>query len=190
MILLNKKLVLIGDSITFGYGVNKKDSWVYNLSKNLPLEIINKGINGDTTPSILNRFYEDVIALNPDYIFIMGGTNDLLCGRSISSIKDNISEMIKDSLGKNLIIGIPPCIIKEMAENLFMPSTHYTHCKNSLPILRKELIDLCQNYSVKYIDFYKLTFDNIGKNIFIDGIHLNSLGNNIMLNEFLKVFTL
>jgi lysophospholipase L1-like esterase len=185
---LNKKLILIGDSLTFGYGVNKKDSWTYNLSEELSIDIINKGINGDTTPSMLNRFYEDVSALNPDYIFIMGGTNDLLCGRSISSIIDNINEMVKDSSNKKLFIGIPPCIIKKMAEDLFMPSTFYTYCNDSLPILRKELINLCHNYSIKYIDFYQLTINNLDKNIFIDGIHLNSLGNNLILTEFLKIF--
>lgn len=187
---MNKKLVLLGDSLTFGYGVNKKDSWAYNLSKHLPFEIINKGINGDTTSSMLDRFYEDVSSLNPDYVFVMGGSNDLLCGRTISSIIANIEEIIKDYSSKNIIIGIPPCIIKKMAEKLFMPSSLYTYLETSLPLLRTELIDLCNTYSIKYIDFYSLTLNNIDKNIFIDGIHLNSLGNNLMLNEVLNTLTI
>ncbi|MDS0528108.1 GDSL-type esterase/lipase family protein [Clostridium sp. SHJSY1] len=187
---MNKKIVLLGDSLTFGYGVTKKDSWAYNLSKHLSLEIINKGINGDTTASMLDRFYEDVSSLNPDYVFVMGGSNDLLCGRTPSSIVANIEEIIKDYSSKNIIVGIPPCIIKEMAERLFMPSSLYTYLESSLPLLRKKIINLCNTYSIKYIDFYSLTLNNIEKNIFVDGIHLNSLGNNLMLTEILNVLTI
>lgn len=180
-------LVLIGDSLTFGYGVPKKHSWVYNLSTELSINIINKGINGDTTPSMLSRFYSHVTTNNPDFIFIMGGTNDLLSGRTVDSIISNIEEMIKDSLGKTIFLGIPPCIIEKMAQNLFMPSSFYTHCSNNLPVLRTKLIELCKKYSIKYVDFYALSINNLEKSIFLDGIHLNSLGNNLMKNEFLKI---
>ena len=183
--------VLIGDSLTFGYGVHKKDSWVYKLSEKLiDTKIINKGINGDTTPSILNRYYDDVISLNPSKVFLMGGTNDLLCGRSIKSIIDNIELMIKDSKGREIILGIPPCIKKEMAEKLFLPSEFYSYCTENLPVLREELIKLCNSYSITYADFYSLTSSNLNKNIYLDGIHLNSLGNNLLLEELLKIMNL
>ena len=178
---MNDIFVLIGDSLTFGYGVPKKDSWAYKLCEQLPIEVINKGINGDTTPSMLNRFYNDVSSLSPSKIFIMGGTNDLLCGRSVNSIVDNIEIMIKECKCSEIIIGIPPCIKKEMAQKLFMPSNFYSYCTDSLPILQNKLINMCSKYSIKYADFYSLTLSNINNNIYVDGIHLNSLGNNLLL---------
>ncbi|MGG7176980.1 GDSL-type esterase/lipase family protein [Clostridium paraputrificum] len=189
---LNEKFVFIGDSITFGYGVPKNQGWVSKLSTTLKSEVINKGVNGDTTPSMLNRFYEDVITHNPKYIFIMGGTNDLLSGRSIDSILSNITEMINEGIEANstIYIGIPPYIIKEMANKLFIPSPFYSYCENSLPILRTELINLCKKRAIKYFDFYNLTLDNLDKNIYIDGIHLNFLGNTFLLNEAIKVLSI
>ena len=183
--------IFIGDSLTFGYGVHKNEGWVYKISKNTSLNVINKGINGDTTPSMLNRFFNDVISKNPDNIFIMGGTNDLLCGRSISSIIDNIDEMIKDSItiASNVYIGIPPCIISEMANRLFMPSNLYDYCEKNLPILRSKLITLCDSYYIKYIDFYSLSINNINNDIYLDGIHLNSFGNNLMFQETIKIIS-
>ncbi|MBE6048376.1 MAG: GDSL family lipase [Clostridium sp.] len=184
---MNNILVLIGDSLTFGYGVPKKDSWAYKLSKILPdIKVINKSINGDTTPSMLSRYYNDVVSLNPSEIFIMGGTNDLLCGRSVKSIIDNIELMIKDSKDSKIILGIPPYLNKQMAEKLFLPSDLYSYCIKSLPILRKELIKLCNQHFITYVDFYSLTAINSAKNIYIDGVHLNSLGNNLLLDEFIK----
>lgn len=186
---MSKNFVFLGDSLTFGYGVKPNEGWVYLLSKYTDYNIINKGINGDTTVSMMDRFYNDVASNNPDYIFIMGGTNDLLLGRSLKYIIDNISELINDSkkLTSNIIIGIPPVINKEMANNLFMPSPLYTYCSNSLIELKNELIELCNKNKIKYIDFYSISLNNIDKNILSDGIHYNFLGNTIFFQEFLNL---
>lgn len=188
---MKNNFVFLGDSLTFGYGVNKKDCWVTLFESNTKLNIINKGINGSTTTDMLVRFDKDVMTFIPKKAFIMGGTNDLLCNRSISSIVSNIELMIKDlkSINSSIIIGIPPDIIVEDAYNLFMPSPTYDYCKKSLPTLKKSLISLCNNYDCNYIDFYSLTKNNIQKNIYLDGIHLNPQGQQLMLNEFLKEST-
>lgn len=185
---MKNDFIFIGDSITSGYGIPKKQTWVYNLSASLPYNIINMSTNGDTTTKMLDRFFIDVTIKKPDYIFIMGGTNDLLCGHTILSITRNISEMIDEGLKstKNIFVGIPPCIIKTIASKLFMPSSFYQYCENSLPILRQDIIELCNLKSVKPIDFYNLTLENIDKKIFLDGIHLNFPGNTLLLNEALQ----
>lgn len=183
--------VFIGDSLTFGYGVNKSKSWVEsfkNLNTTEHFNIINKGINGNTTTDMLNRFTEDVTMFNPKKIFIMGGTNDLLSNRPLNLIIDNIELMIKESLKKTeyVIIGIPPRIVKEDAYKLFMTSLTYDYCEKYLPILREKLIDICKRYRIVYIDFYSLTININSEEIFIDGIHFNEKGHKLLLNEFLK----
>lgn len=188
---MNDKFIFIGDSLTFGYGVPKSQCWVTRLQDFLQLDTVNKGLNGDTTPSMLNRFYEDVILLNPQYVFLMGGTNDLLCGRSISSIIGNLEEIILESQKYNITIfvGIPPYIVKEMAKKLFIPSPFYDYCELNISKLRTLIIDLCIKYSITYIDFYNATLKNINKSIYIDGIHLNFLGNTLLLNEAKNVLS-
>lgn len=179
--------IFIGDSLTYGYGVAKKSSWVYKLSERLNISYLNKGINGDTTPSMLLRYYEDVTAYNPKRVFIMGGSNDLLCMRSVESIIENISLMIKDSLNKSsIIIGIPPAIIGEMAFHLFSPSLSYKYAQESIVILRKELIKMCKNYNITYIDFYAETENR--KDLYLDGIHLTRDGHDILYKKALKAF--
>ena len=187
---MDKKIAFMGDSLITGYGVNIKHGWVNMLSSYIDYKIINKGKNGDTTASMLNRFYTDITLNSPDILFIMGGTNDLLCGRSIASIINNIEEMINEAGTIHILIGIPPLIIKEMAEELFIPSTLYTYCQDSLKNLRIQLINLCQKYSITYIDFYSLSKNNLNKEIYLDGIHLNENGNKLMLNEYIKATNL
>lgn len=182
-------MLCIGDSLTFGYGVPKNKCWLTLLDESSNIKVINRGINGDTTPSMLNRLYEDLILYKPNMVFIMGGTNDLLCGRKVSNIIENLEDMILDckNLNCKIFIGIPPIIIKEMAENLFMPSQLYDYCNNNLSTLRESLITLCNKQNIRFIDFYTLSKNNLANDIFIDGIHLNYKGNKLMKEEALRV---
>jgi lysophospholipase L1-like esterase len=68
------KIIFFGDSLTQGtFGI----SYVDRVAAALPQhQIINKGINGDTSLNLYQRVDEDVIALRPDGVFILVGIND------------------------------------------------------------------------------------------------------------------
>ena len=182
----NIDIIFFGDSLTYGYGVPKEKSWVYLTAKELCFNYINKGKNGDTTPSMLSRYYKDVLKYNPSSVFLMGGTNDLLCGRNIQSIVDNIRIMIEDAHKINIrvTLGIPPKIIGSIANKLFIPSPFYSYAEEKLSILRKSLINLSKIYNTDLIDFYSMNFSNT---LYIDGLHLSSKGNYIMYKEAVKI---
>ncbi|EKY27623.1 GDSL-type esterase/lipase family protein [Clostridium celatum] len=183
---MNDTYVFLGDSLTFGYGVKPKENWVNKLKQKYNLCIYNKGVNGSTTTDMLFRFQEDVLDLNPNKLFIMGGTNDLLSNRSIDSIISNIELMIKDSLCNNIsvIIGIPPTIIPEVANELFMKCDTYEYCKKNLSQLRINLIALCTKYSLPYLDFYSAILSSKNKlEIYSDGIHFSPKGQDILFKE-------
>jgi lysophospholipase L1-like esterase len=62
------KVVFMGDSIT--------DYW--RLEEFFPgKEYVNRGIAGQITPQMLARYQKDVLALHPDVVVILGGTNDI-----------------------------------------------------------------------------------------------------------------
>lgn len=68
------RLVCFGDSITQG---RIGTSYVDMLRTALPnVEVINRGVDGDTTYNLLMRLDADVIALRPDLVSIMIGLND------------------------------------------------------------------------------------------------------------------
>lgn len=182
---MNNKYVFLGDSLTFGYGVRPSENWVNLLKNYLKISIVNKGVNGSTTVDMLCRFKKDVLDNVPKTLFIMGGTNDLLSNRTVNSIILNIETMIKEALlyDTKIIIGIPPTIISSDANRLFMECDTYDYCEKNLPILKSELLNLCNKYSLKYIDLYSLTLNNLDKDIFLDGIHLNPSGQKLIFEE-------
>src|SRR5207253_8318402 len=82
-----KRVVFFGDSIT--------DMW--NLAEYFPGKpYINRGISGQTTPQMLLRFRQDVIALQPHVVVILAGTNDIAGNTgpmSLEDIEGNLSSM-------------------------------------------------------------------------------------------------
>ena len=188
---MKNKYVFLGDSLIFGYGVKPKDNWVNKLKNTYDLDIYNKGVNGSTSTDMLVRFQRDASDNCPNILFLMAGTNDLLSNRSVTSIVNNIEIMIKEALLNNIKvhIGIPPNIIPEMANKLFMRCDTYDYCKESLPLLRNELLNLCNSYSLKYIDFYSITENSKQlSNLYLDGIHFNPKGQDLLFEAAKKLF--
>jgi len=74
----NAKIMMLGDSIT------DRGLWGELTQRD---DIVNRGINGDTTEGVLHR----LDALNPHIqkAYIMIGVNDILMGKKISEIFSN-----------------------------------------------------------------------------------------------------
>ena len=113
-----KKLLILGDSISAGYGLKESENWVQLLENSLKLsgielKIINSSISGDTTIGGLSRIENDLRKYNPNYVLVELGGNDALRGYPIEKIKSNLLKIIEASLavGANPIImqiRIPP----------------------------------------------------------------------------------
>ncbi len=90
-------LVIIGDSISSGYGVDYEKSWVPLWSKDLPCikSIRNMSVQGATTQDGIDNlayFYQDNQA---DWALIALGGNDALRGLPIQDISARLTTMIK-----------------------------------------------------------------------------------------------
>lgn len=71
---IKMKIVCIGDSITYGYNVDYNQSRIHPAKKT-GYEIINCGINGDTSGGMLARFYDDVITEKPNIMAMISQTD-------------------------------------------------------------------------------------------------------------------
>lgn len=73
-----KKLVCLGDSFTYGYGVPRAEIWTRLAADALGIEVVNAGICGDTTAGMLARLEHGVFSKRPSHVLIFGGGNDIL----------------------------------------------------------------------------------------------------------------
>ncbi len=114
----SKTIVVLGDSLSAEYGLERGRGWVNLLQQKLATEkidahIVNASISGETTSGGRSRLPTLLTKHRPDVVIIELGANDALRGLSLSATQDNLQAMIKnakDAKAKVLVIGmqIPP----------------------------------------------------------------------------------
>ena len=100
------KIILFGDSLMAGYGLDSTDHLNLYLEKdllslNIQSSITNASVSGDTTSGGLNRLNW---SLQDDYdLFVLGlGANDMLRGIAPEITKNNLSKIIDAVLDKDI----------------------------------------------------------------------------------------
>lgn len=101
-------VVALGDSLTFGHGASKAQSYPTILAQETGWNVINMGVNGDTTADVLNRL-DKVVAHSPKLVLLGIGGNDVLKRVSTSNIKANLITIISSLQGNS----IPVVLIAE-----------------------------------------------------------------------------
>lgn len=127
-----KTLLILGDSISAGYGIKESQNWVSLLENSInsngtKLRIINSSVSGDTTIGGLSRITSDLEKYTPDFVLIELGGNDGMRGYPIEEIKNNLVKISKAITAANAVplimqIRIPPNYGKRYVtafENIF-----------------------------------------------------------------------
>jgi len=170
------RVVFLGDSIT--------DYW--KLPDYFPGKpYINRGIDGQTTPEMLVRFRQDVIALHPKVLVVLAGTNDIagVTGRaSNEDIKANYASMAE--LARAHAIRVVFASV--------LPVHNYTHDaeesfalrpRDRILALNKWLKNYCAKNGFVYLDYFSALVDERGmlkRTLADDGLHPTDAGYKIM----------
>lgn len=111
-------VLVLGDSISAGYGVAVEDGWVGRLNarleaENYPHRVVNASITGDTTSGGRSRLPDALERHKPDIVIIELGGNDGLRGQPLEAMRQNLQAMIEHARGADarvLLLGIrlPP----------------------------------------------------------------------------------
>jgi acyl-CoA thioesterase I len=111
-------LLVVGDSISAGYGLARGEGWVDLLATRLAKEgyrerVVNASISGDTTAGGRARLPALLREHHPSIVVIELGGNDALRGGNLDATRANLDAMVKDVLAagaKPLLLGmqVPP----------------------------------------------------------------------------------
>lgn len=169
-----KRVVYIGDSIT--------DSWAKYFPSLFPGKpYICRGISGQTTPQLLVRFRQDVVALKPKVVVILVGTNDIAGNTGPSTL-----EMIEDNLASMSDIARANGI--RVVLSSVLPVYDYPWKRGLEPAPKiSTLNSWIKQYSAKtnavYLDYYSAMVDDRGglrAELTLDGVHPNAAGYAVM----------
>lgn len=111
-------VMILGDSISAAYGIQRETGWVALLKKRLnalsaPISVVNASVSGETTGGGLARLRQALDAHDPAVVVIELGGNDGLRGYPIERIRENLNRIValaKIDSRQVLLIGmqIPP----------------------------------------------------------------------------------
>ncbi len=111
-------ILIVGDSLSAGYGVNPNENWAVLLQATLkenrsPYQVVNASVTGSTTSNGLANLPSALNQYKPKITIIELGGNDGLRGLQITLIKNNLQQMInlaKQAGSEVLLLGLrlPP----------------------------------------------------------------------------------
>jgi len=168
------EIVFVGDSITFGG--NWHEWFPYTNA-------VNRGIGGDTTQMVLDRFHQ-VTSLKPKKLFLMIGVNDLNSRLGADHAIANY-KILFDLIDKEL----PET--KVYVQSVLPVNDDWLLADNTdIPKLNDALKDHAETRGYQYIDLHSQFSDSEGmlkKDLTNDGIHLMGKGYSLWhdnINEY------
>jgi acyl-CoA thioesterase-1 len=169
-------IVVLGDSLSSGYGLPLGQSWVSRLDGRLKAEgygyeVVNASIAGDTTSGGLARLPALLAAHDPQIVIVELGGNDGLRGQPVQNLRANLSQIIQLSLDH----GAAPILTGIQIPPNYGPS--YTGAFAGV------YPELAQEFGIPLVGFL---LEDVALNrelMQADGLHPNVRGSEVMLEN-------
>lgn len=163
------RVVFFGDSIT--------ESWKLEGLGLGQLEVLNRGIGGQTTPQMLVRFRQDVVRLRPAVVHILAGTNDLAGNTgstTLEAIEDNLAGMAEIAQANRIRVVLASVL----------PAVDYPWRPGLGPAPRIAALNAwmrayAQQHDLAHLDYHSAVADahqGLRSGLSDDGVHPNAAG--------------
>lgn len=156
----------------------------------LNIRVTNSGISGNTSRDLLERFDRDVVSLNPDWVSICIGINDVW--RQFDSPAMPDTHVLPDEYKSNIEKMI--LSVKDKVKGIFILTPYYMepNREDKMRARMDEYVAICKELADKYncifVDFQKMYEDfckiRHSSCIAWDRVHPNQMGATLMAKEF------
>lgn len=168
----DKRILIVGDSLTAGYGVSKEAAYPAQLEELLKkdhpdVKVIGAGSSGSTSASAISRLKWHLKA-KPTHLILALGANDGLRGVKLESTKKNLSEAIDMAKDKK---------IKVYLAGMLLPTNYGEKYRSKFKSLFAEL---AKEKKVEFIPFLLKGVGGQPELNLADGIHPNEKGHKIV----------
>lgn len=178
----NYTIVVLGDSLTDGYGLAKEQAFPALVEKKFHAEgqkdikVVNAGISGSTSSSAPQRL-KWFLKTKPQVLVVALGANDGLRGIPTAQLYKNLSKTIQTAQDSH---------IKVILFGMKMPANYGSKYQKDF---ERVYTDLAKKYKVELFDFLLTDVATIKELNQEDGIHPNAKGHEIIaanVYQFLK----
>ena len=169
-------IVILGDSLTEGFGVAKEEAYPHLLEKELQrhsVKVINAGISGSTSASAPSRL-RWYIKAHPEIVILALGGNDGLRGLSVKHMKKNLSKAIELAQSEKILI---------LLAGMQIPQNYGTEYTESF---LNAFHELARHYKLHMIPFLLREVGGVSSLNQADGIHPNPEGHQIIVRTVVE----
>jgi lysophospholipase L1-like esterase len=171
-----------GESRVVFYGNSITDSWAQHFPAMFPGKpYIGRGISGQTTPQMLVRFHQDVVALQPRVVVILAGTNDIAGNTgpsTLAMIEENLSAMVE--IAKQHQIRVVLSSVLPVYDYPWKPGLGPA---STIIALNAWMKRYAEEVGATYLDYHAAMTDARGglpESLSRDGVHPNMAGYRVM----------
>jgi lysophospholipase L1-like esterase len=166
------RVVFMGDSITIGW----------HLDQSFPAKpYLNRGISGQTTPQMVLRFHQDVIALEPKVVIILAGINDIAGNTgpiTVEQTEDNLAAMAEMATANHIKVVL--CAV--------LPAFDFPWRPGQAPMPKEIALNAwiktyAASHGHEFVDYYTAMKDDRGglpTSLSHDGVHPLPAGYEVM----------
>jgi len=169
-----QRVVFMGNSITEG--------WAKYFAAMFPGKpYVGRGISGQTTPQMLVRFRQDVIALQPAVVVILGGTNDIAGNTGPSTlemIEDNLASMTELARANGIAV-----VLSSVLPVYDYPWKPGLEPAPKIVALNAWMKQYASTHGAVYLDYHSAMADarqGMKANLASDGVHPTEAGYRVM----------
>ncbi|MDB4916177.1 MAG: hypothetical protein JWM95_3821 [Gemmatimonadetes bacterium] len=171
-----------GENRVVFYGNSITDSWAPYFPAMFPGKpYVGRGISGQTTPQMVVRFHQDVVALAPKVVVILAGTNDIAGNTGPSTlemIEDNLTAMTEIARAHNIRV-----VLSSVLPVFDYPWKPGLEPAPRIVALNAWMKRYAQDVGETYLDYHSAMVDARGglpPTTSRDGVHPNDAGYRIM----------
>lgn len=159
-------ILVFGDSLSAGFGIPKEQGWVNLLAqhlkdKQLPYEVANASVSGETTAGGLSRIPAVLKQFKPSIVVLELGANDGLRGLPLDAMKINLEKMIQTSKQINAEVVLLGMLI---------PPNYGPKYTNGF---KDVYLDLSEKYKTPFVPFFLDGVSGHNDLLIEDGLHPN-----------------
>ena len=190
------KLFCLGDSLTFGFGMSRSVRWTTLIEREMDWQVVNRGINGDTTggmmarlgPEVLDAIGQDRTSRLSSRILLMGGSNDIFFSGTDAQARANMAGMCQRLMGEGLepMVGISLPVDWAHAPRQWAQVVDFPQAARLMEGYCAWLRQFCRVFGLPVVDFARDFTGADGQpvhELFWDGLHPNAQGHRLMADR-------